>query len=182
MKKIFIIITTLMAISSCTTTKEAKSSRVELRKEKKLVEQAVVKQAVESKRFIIKFDRLYLLYGGIIDLIPRANYIIIDGEKAIINTAYLGRQYDIMPIAGINLFGKAMNYELTNKLSKGSYEIKMKVKNEGSNSFDVYLTISKNGNCSASINSLKINNINYSGYVVPISDNTYNPVQNGNII
>ncbi|MGA2407895.1 MAG: DUF4251 domain-containing protein [Bacteroidales bacterium] len=182
MKKIFIIITTLMVISSCTTTKEAKSSRVELRKEKKLAEQAIVKQAVESKRFIIKFDRLYLLYGGIVDLVPRANYIIIDGEKAIINTAYLGRQYDIRPIAGINLFGKAMNYELTNKLSKGSYEIKMKVKNEGSNSFDVNLTISINGNCSASINSLKINNINYSGYVVPISDNTNNPVQNGNII
>ena len=171
-----------MVISSCTTTKEAKSSRVELRKEKKLTEQAVVKQAVESKRFIIKFDRLYFLYGGIVDLLPRANYIIIDGEKAIIYTAYLGRQYDIKPIAGINLFGKAMNYELTNNLSKGSYEIKMKVRNEGSNSFDVYLTISKNGNCSASINSLKINNINYSGYVVPISDNTNSPVQNGNVI
>ena len=171
-----------MVISSCTTTKEAKSSRVELRKEKKLTEQAVVKQAVESKRFIIKFDRLYFLYGGIVDLLPRANYIIIDGEKAIIYTAYLGRQYDIKPIAGINLFGKAMNYELTNNLSKGNYEIKMKVRNEGSNSFDVYLTISKNGNCSASINSLKINNINYSGYVVPISDNTNSPVQNGNVI
>ena len=59
MKKLFIIISTLMVISSCATNKEANSSRIELRNEKKLAEQAIVKKAVESRRFIIKLERLY---------------------------------------------------------------------------------------------------------------------------
>jgi hypothetical protein len=110
MKKLLFIITTLLVISSCATTKDAKSSRIELRKEKKLAEQAVIKNAVESRRYIIKFDRLYFSHGGMVDLIPNTNYIIIDGEKAIVSAAYLGRQSDIRPIAGISLSGKTIKY------------------------------------------------------------------------
>ena len=82
MKKILFLISTLMVISSCSTTREAKSSRIESRKEKNLAEQVMIRKAVESRRFIIKFDRIYFSYGGIVDLVPRANYIIVDGEKA----------------------------------------------------------------------------------------------------
>lgn len=182
MKKLFIIITALMVMSSCATTKESKLSRVELRNEKKIAKQTEVKNAVESRRFIIKLDRLYFTRGGIVDLIPTANYIIIDGEKAIINTAYLGRQYDIRGIAAINMLGRSKNYELTTDVSRGRYEIKMKVNNVGSNSFEVYLDISKNGYCNASINSLKIDNIRYSGYIVSIQNNTRSPNQNSDVI
>jgi hypothetical protein len=172
MKKLFVLIISLMVMSSCTTTKEAKSSRVELRKEKKLADQVMVKNAVDSKRYIIKFDRIYFSYGGIIELIPRANFMIIDGEKAILNTAYMGRQYDIKPIAAINIRGRAIDYAVTDNLSKGSYEIKMKVNNAGSNTFDVFIRISKDGYCSASVSSLKIDNVRYAGYLVPITDET----------
>ena len=159
-------------MASCVTTKEAKLSRAELRNEKKIVKQDEVRNAVESRKFIIKFDRLYFSYGGIADLLPRANYIIIDGEKAIINTAYLGRQFDIRRIAAIDIFGRSVNYELTNDLSKGNYKVKMKVNNGGGNSFDLYLDISKNGYCTVSVSSLKIDYIRYSGYIVPISPKT----------
>ena len=169
MKKLFFIIMTIMIISSCATTKEAKSSRIEARKEKNLAEQTVIKQAVESKRFIIKLDRLYFSYGGMVNLIPRANYIIIDGEKAIISAGYLGRQYDIRPIAGINMRGKLMNYKLTNDSSKNVYTIKLEVSNN-INSFEVYLRIGKNGYCNASVSSLKIDYIRYSGRIVPINE------------
>ncbi|MEI6050122.1 MAG: DUF4251 domain-containing protein [Bacteroidota bacterium] len=182
MQKLLIIISTLMVLSSCTTTKEAKSSRIELRKNKKIAEQAVIKQAVESRRFIIKLNKIFLSHGGIVDLLPRANYIIIDGEKAIISAAYLGSQYEIKPIAGINMRGIAMNYELTNNLSKGMYEIKMEVTHGGTRSFDVYLNISKNGTCRASVSSLKIDYMSYSGYVVAIEDNANNTLQNGDEI
>jgi hypothetical protein len=182
MKKLFLLIISLVVLGSCTTTKEAKSSGAELRKEKKLVDQALVKNAVESKRYIIKFDRIYLSYGGIIELMPRANYLIIDREKAILNTAYLGRQYDIKQIAAINIRGRAMNYAETDNLSQGSYEIKLKLENGGFNSFDVSIRISKNGYCSASVSSLKINNVTYDGYLVPIIDKTNKIPLEGNSI
>jgi hypothetical protein len=181
MKKLFFITMTIMVISSCTTTKEAKSSRLEARKEKNLTEQAVITQAVESKRFIIKLDKLYFSHGGMIYLMPRANYIIIDGEKAIISAGYLGRQYDIRPITGINMRGKLVNYELTNDSSKNMYAIKMEVSNNR-NSFEVYLRIGKNGYCTASVSSLKIDYVRYSGQIEPIKVKQTVPNQSDEMI
>jgi hypothetical protein len=182
MKKLCIIIASLLVMTSCSSTKEGKTSRAELRNEKKLVAQGVVKNAVESRKYIIKLNRLYFTYGGMTELIPRANFIIIDGERAIISTAYLGRQYDIKPIAGINMRGKAEEYALTDNLAKGSYQVKIKVGNGGSNSFDLYLNISKNGYCTASVSSLRIDNIRYSGYLVPIPGSTNTSTEVGDKI
>jgi hypothetical protein len=182
MKKLFIIFISLMVMSSCTTTKEAKSSRAELRKEKKLIDQVLVKNAVESKRYIIKFDRIYFTRGGMIELMPRANFLIVDREKAILNTAYMGRQFDIKPIAAINIRGRSQDYALTDNLSKGSYEIKMKVNNGGSTTFDVFIRISKNGYCTASVSSIKIDNVTYNGQLEPIMDNTNSFTKEGNPI
>ena len=61
-----------------------------------------------------------------VELIPRANFIIIDGEKAVISTAYLGRQYDIKPIAGINMRGRAEDYALYQQHLKGIIRYKAK--------------------------------------------------------
>ena len=181
MKKLFLIITTMVIISSCSTTKEAKSSRIESRNDKKLATQEIIKNAVESRRFIVKLDRLFLTYGGTVQLVPRANYIIVDREKGIISTAYFGRQYAFKPIAAINMFGKTMDYEITNNTAKGAYKIKLKVA-DGGTSFDVYLDISKSGSCSASISSLLINNLSYSGHVVPITKSTNPSLQNKDVI
>lgn len=181
MKKLFVIIIAFIFISSCSTTKEAKSSDSELRNDKKIAEQAVIKKAVESRRFVIKLERLYFTYGGTAGLLPRYNYIIIDGDKAIISAAYLGRQYDIKAIAGINMRGKTTNYELTSILSKGRYEIKTKVTN-GSDSFDLYLLVGKNGSCNASLSSILIDNVNYKGYIVPLKDKNTVPLHKGNEI
>jgi Domain of unknown function (DUF4251) len=172
MKKLCIFVITLLILSSCTTSKEANSSRAESRKEKKLTDQTLVKNAIESRRYIIKFYRIYLAYGGFRELIPRANYIIVDGNRAILNTAYVGRQYDIRPIAAIDIRGRAEQYALTNNANKGSYEIKLKLDNGGPNSFNVYINISKNGYSTISVSSLKIDNINYAGHLVPIPGTT----------
>lgn len=178
MKKLFIILVTLMVITSCATTNEAKLSRIEGRKDKKLAEQASVKQAVESKRFIIKFDRIYFLRGGMVDLIPTANYIVIDEDKAIINTAYVGRQFDIRPITAINMKGKSLNYTVKDISSRGIYEIKMEVANGKATKFDLNLSIGENGSCNVSVSSLMIDNVNYSGHIIPMEPKKVIPDQN----
>ena len=183
MKKLFIILTTIMVMSSCATTKEAKLARSDSRKDKKLAEKEAVKTAVESKRFIIKFDRLYFTHGGIADLVPTANYIIIDGDNAIINTAYLGRQFSgVWPVIAINMKGKSKNYSLTNNPSKGTYTIKMDVLNGKANTFDVNLSIGESGVCHVSVSSLMIDWVNYSGHIVPIEPKKVNPDQKGMVI
>jgi hypothetical protein len=173
MKKLVIVFVSLLIISSCSSTKEVSSSRSVTRSEKKIAEQAIVKSAVEAKKYIIKLNRLYFTRGGQVDLIPRANYIIIDGEKAIISTAYLGRQFDIKPIVAINMRGRADGYALTSNVSKGTYEVKMKLDNGRNTTFDVYLNIGKSGYCTVSVSSLKIESIRYAGYLEPIPGTTY---------
>jgi hypothetical protein len=166
---------------SCSAGKEMRSEKAQIKMQNSIQNQAEVQNAIESRRYIVKLERLYLNWG-ILDLKPRANYIIVDGEKAVISAAYFGRQYDIRPIAGINIRGITKDYELTRKESKGLYEIKMKVDN-GPASFDVYLTVGKNGSVSASMNSLKISNVRYRGYIVPIRNKEQvPPLQNMNVI
>jgi hypothetical protein len=165
MKKLFIFVFLPFLMMACSSTKESNSSNAEL-----------VKNAVESRKYIIKLDRLYSGHGAMVDLVPRANYIIIDGEKAMISAAYFGRQYGGRPISAINMKGRAEAYEAVSKQSKGSYDIKLRV-NGGANSFLVYLTVTKSGNCNASVSSLKIENTRYSGHLVPIPEKYPEPEQ-----
>jgi len=159
----------MLLLSSCATMNETRTARGELKNEKKLAEQEQVKKAVDSRRFIIKLDRLYFTHGGIVNLRPRNNYLIVDGEKAIISAAYIGKQYDIQPIAGINVKGKTSKYEMASDLEKGKYEIKMEVIN-GINSFNIHLTIGRNGSCNVFINNVRIDLVRYSGHIVPIKE------------
>jgi hypothetical protein len=181
MKKLLTTFITILVISSCSTTKEARSSRSKIRDEKNLAEQAVIQQTVESGRFIIRLEWLYVSYGGMIDLNPGTNYIIIDENKAVIRAGYLGRQYDIRPIAGINMRGEAINYKLTRMSSKGMYEIRTKIENKN-NSFDLFLEIGKNGKCSASISSILIDHASYRGYIIPIKNKIPVTVKRGEVI
>jgi hypothetical protein len=181
MKKLIFFLAILPFLSSCSTSKEVQSSNAETRQDRKIAEQAIVKKAVESKRYIIKLDRMYFRRGGSAYLYPRANYIIIDGNKAVISTAYIGRQFDIKPIAGINTFGRSENYELTSNPEKGIYKVTTEVSN-GSNSFDLYLTIGKNGYCYVSLNNGRLDFVSYKGYLVPIKSKVKMPLQNREVI
>lgn len=154
----------VILFQSCTATSDLGRQRTRDR----MVDEASLNQAIESGRFIIKFDRMYT-YGGLMHLRPRSNYLIVDGRNAIINTAYIGRQYDIRPIAGINMRGKTTEYEITRKVSRSRYEINMEVKN-AANSFRVHLSIADNGSVSASMNNIRIDHARYSGYLVPLTD------------
>jgi len=167
MKKLMFILTGFVILTSCATTKVQESSQNESGNLKSIFVQSEIKQAVELRRFIIKFDRLYISHGGTVDLVPKANYLILDGDKVIISAAYIGRQYSYRPIKGIDMIGKAVSFEMKNKTSRGIYEIRMKVKND-KNTFDVYLTVTNEGYCNTSFTSYKIDHVRYTGNFIPL--------------
>jgi hypothetical protein len=167
MKKLIFILTGMAVMSACATSKVEDTTKKESGAAKNAIVQAEIRQAVEMRTFIVKFDRLYTSRGGMVDLIPKANYIIVNGDKVIISAAYIGQQYGFRPIKGIDMRGKAVSFELKNNTSKGLYEINMKVKNE-SNTFDVYLTVNNDGNCNTSLASYRIDHVRYTGTFVPL--------------
>jgi hypothetical protein len=166
MKKLLYIFLITIIISSCATSQELTT-----RNERKLAKQEMIKNAIESKRFIIKFEHIYPSWGGLVQLYPKYNYIVVDGDKAIIHAAYFGRQYSFHPIAGFNMRGKALDFEANPDNSKGSYDISMTIGND-KNAFNVDLTVGRTGTVSASISALKTDYIRYRGYIEPIKDRT----------
>ena len=167
MKKLIMILMGPVILASCATTKVEESSKNEAVDVTNVYQQAEIKKAVELRRFIVKFDRLYIPQGGNVDLVPNANYIILDGDKVVISAAYLGRQYSYRPIKGIDMIGRAVSFQLKNNSSKGTYEIKMKVKND-INTFDVYLNVTADGHCNTTVTSYKIDHIRYTGSIIPL--------------
>jgi Domain of unknown function (DUF4251) len=167
MNKLIFILSGFVILTSCATTKVEETSTIDSGEIKKIYQQEQIRQAVEMRRFIIKFDRLYISQGGTINLIPKANYIILDGDKVIISAAYVGRQYSYRPVKGIDLVGHAVSFEMKNNSAKGSYEIRLKVTNN-INTFDVYLTVNNDGHCNTSLTSYKIDRVRYTGNFIPL--------------
>jgi hypothetical protein len=167
MKKLIVILAGLGILTSCATSKVEETSKIESGESKNIVQQAEIRQAVDMRRFLIKFDRLYISQGGVIELIPKANYILLDGDRVVISAAYAGRQMSYRPIRGIDMVGKAVSFEMKNNTSKGIYDIRMKVKNE-QNTFDVFITITDEGRCNASLTSYKIDHVRYTGNFIPL--------------
>jgi hypothetical protein len=179
MKKIAFLFSVVFLISACSSSKDMSSSKADNRKLKKLAEQADIKRAVESRKYVIKVDRLYVR-GSRIDLIPTSNFVIVNGEIASISLAYMGNSFG-RPISGINMNGRANSYKMESNETKGGYKIQMSV-TYGSDKFDVYLTIGSSGNCNISLNNAYIQSVNYSGNLVPLSVTDNVPVKKGDRI
>jgi hypothetical protein len=167
MKNILFILSVFLIVTACSTVKEGRVSKLEKKQERKLAEKELVKKAVESRMFVIKMSRLYTLRGLPITLIPKTNYIIINGERAQISLGYSGRQYSSRPISGINFRGETVRYNLKSNTTKGIYYINMEVK-QGNYSFNLNLTIDDDGYCSASVTNPYIESTRYTGNLVPI--------------
>ncbi len=162
MKKIVILSLISLFIVSCNAGKEG----AQVRRENKIAEKALqaesTAKSVESRKFVLRMDRMYASKGGMFYLVPRRNYLIIDDYKAKMSLAYVGRSYDVRGIAGINMTGETERYEVIRKNDKGVYEINMSLK-QGATKFDLFLTVYDNGNCFLSLNNGRIESVRYSG-------------------
>src|SRR5512133_112921 len=124
MKKIALLLSVVFLISGCSSTKDMTSSKAETRKLRKLAEQAEVKKAVESRRYVIKVNRIFV-NGAMIEMIPTSNFVIINGEIASVSLGYLGRSFGIHNITGINMNGRTTSYKMESNNDKGLYKIQM---------------------------------------------------------
>ena len=174
MKKLLIIVLAAVSISSSDAAGEYGSSDRDSRNARKLAKQEKIKDAVESKSFAIELDRLYMSRYGNVNLTPSRNYIIVKGNNAAISAGYVGRQRGLTAIAGIRLTGKPSVYKVQKNDSKGNYRIEMEITKDN-DTFHISMTISENGNCSALISGVKIDDTRYSGSLIPIESQKIAP-------
>ena len=163
MKRGFILISLIAVIfSSCSSIKEATAKR----EANGLLRQEQVRQALESNQFTIKMERLNSQRGPDIYLRADNNYIIVRGDMARINLAYIGYSWDMRGISGINLTGKVIDNSLIFK-GKGKYTLKMKVR-QNDDTFSVTINVGKSGNCDVSVTHPMIAYTRYHGQLSAI--------------
>jgi hypothetical protein len=161
-----ILLSFILLLASCATSDLSKTAKNELEQERKTAQQEVVRRTVESGSFLIKMDRLQIPRGGFVSLLPSSNYIIVNNGYVRMRLGYIGRSYEFRDITGINLKGKADRYELISDKSKGVYEMKIEVADNG-DLFNINLTIRSDEYCDAIISNIRIETIRYSGYLIP---------------
>jgi hypothetical protein len=167
MKNIVLFLSIAYLISACLPSKDINLSRAENRKLKRLTEQAEIKKAVESRRYIIRVDRLFTR-GAIIEMVPSANFVIVNGGIASVSLGYSGGNFGGRKITGINMNGRTTSYKMETNDSKGLYKIQMSVI-YGSDKFDMFLTIGTNGDCNISLNNSYIQTVTYTGKLIPLA-------------
>jgi hypothetical protein len=164
MKNLVIVLVAVGLMASCTSSKEASSSKTQT----KNLEVAVVKQAVEARRYVIKMRKIISQSGTSADLIPDNNFFIMNGEFASVSLPYMGRSFSIRPISGINFNGRTLEYKMQGDQEKGVYKIDVEVEANGTR-FDFYLNIGSSGTCSLSVINAHIESVTYYGDLVPLS-------------
>ena len=167
MKKIAFLIAIVIILGSCSSSKEASITKHETKNQKKLAEQEAIKKAVESRRYIIKLNKLYSTNGGTIDLVPTSNFVIINGGIASVRLFYAGITQFSRPVSAINFNGHTITYEMKSDQAKGTYTINTRV-NKGADDFDLYITIGISGSASLSVINPHIQSVSYRGEVMPI--------------
>ena len=165
MKKLLISFLFIVSVITLLASEKTQDDTKLSRSEKKAAKRELVKAVVESKSFTVVLERLYMPRYGMIDLNTSSNFIVIDGDKAYVRAAYMGRQRSFKPIAGINVSGQASFFKMEKNSSKGTYSINMEVKGDN-DIFHIYLFISENGNCNTTISANYIDSVRYSGRII----------------
>lgn len=157
--KDFIYITLLLALigSSCSSYREMTGSRAE----REALKKEEVRKAVETQKMLIRVNRIHPRGGGLIDMRPGSNFIIIDGDRIRISLGYLGRSHSLRPVSAINMQGEIYSRD-TGAWKKGGYDISLKLGQDGEK-FTLNMTISSEGYVDLSIINPRIDMARYSG-------------------
>ncbi|MBP8958836.1 MAG: DUF4251 domain-containing protein [Bacteroidales bacterium] len=165
----FVIILSTILFPACSGSKSASSEGSSSSGEKKAAEKFFIRKAIEERKYVIMVDRIIPSRGRPVELVPRNNFIIIDGELASVSMAYLGRSFGIRKITGINFNGHIGRYEMKTDDKKDVYKINVEVIKDN-DKFNIYMSLGANGFCSISVTNPYIETVNYHGTIVPLED------------
>ena len=161
----------IIILGACNSAKELQESSAE----NKALDTELIARTLESERYIIKVNRHYSRGGFFIDVNSSINFIAVNQNRVRVNLAYVGRSYEINPIAGINFSGQLVDKSVSTT-KKGNVKIDMKVKKEN-DIFSIKLTILSNGKCDISIGHPKIDFSRYSGKVYQLEGSALEAVR-----
>ena len=147
-------------------------SKKELRKQKDKENYEKIKELINSKNFVFEADWASTQKGRRINLTTNPNYLKVKGDQVIAYMPYFGVAHTAIGYsgdAGIKFEDTPENYSVDFNDKKYKVVVKFDARNKNE-TFNVTMTIFKNGNASMNITSSGRNGINYDGKVEALKD------------
>lgn len=175
-KLLFVLISLVLSIQGIAqdaglSKKEIRKFQKEMKKERQAEEAAqkaaLVSLMVEYQQFVLEADRLRDRRGNTVNVSSMINYISNDSVNGVIQIGsdrYIGYN----GVGGITLEGPVSNYEYVLDEKNGSYQVKFNVRS-ATGTYDVRMTVFRDGRADATVTSNWPGNLNYLGYLVPPS-------------
>lgn len=132
MKKICLVIAAVMLSVMVVSAQENESrSKKEIRKEAQAMEQSISAQealeAIQERRFVLEIDKVTFRNGKSAFTSPRINFIILDGDNAIVQLSSTAAIYRAPNgISGITVEGTPTNVSITTD-KRGNLNLSMSV-------------------------------------------------------
>ena len=174
MKRILIVLITMAFIIPAWGQEEGELSRREKRKLERQERKArmeeerektakLVEYMAENQQFVLEANLLFDKYGQSFPVSPNINFVAVDSLEGVIqigSNMYIGSN----GVGGVTLEGSVGNYEFTENEKKGYYSISYSL-TTSAGTYDVFMTMNKNGNADATVRGNFGGSIRYSGDV-----------------
>jgi len=140
--------------------RQERKARMEEEREKtaKLVE-----YMAENQQFVLEANMLFDKYGQSFNVSPNINFVALDSLEGVIqigSNRYIGSN----GVGGVTLEGSISRYEFEENEKKGYYSISYAL-NTAVGTYDIFMTMNKNGNADATVRGNFGGSIRYSGDV-----------------
>ena len=128
---------------------------------------ALVDLMVSQRKFVLEADYLSNQYGRRIMVNSTLNFIIVDSTEGTLQTASMSGVGGSNMMGGVTADGNITQYEVTKAKKSQSYSVKMMIMTS-LGIYDIFLSISPDGNASATIGGNWGGKLNYHGRLVPL--------------
>jgi hypothetical protein len=178
MKTIVIMLLVLMLFpvtySQTEGTVDKKTQRHLLKEERKRQREAdfaekaaLVDMMVTSRKFVLEADYLSNQYGRRIMVNSTLNFIIVDSTEGTLQTASMSGVGGTNMMGGVTADGNITQYEVNKAAKSKAYSVKMMIMTS-IGIYDIFLSISPDGNANATIGGNWGGKLNYHGHLVPL--------------
>lgn len=171
MKKVLLLITTIMMFGACATlTPEQKAEKEAKKAAEDAVNQALfleAKQALTDRDFVLEADRVEFKRGNFVYVTPTTNFVSMKDGRATVQLAFNGARLGPNGLGGITVEGSASNVKM-NTDKKGNVTFSMMVQGVGISANVTLSMLSGTNKCTATVTpNFSGNRTSFSGILYP---------------
>lgn len=141
-------------------------SKKEIRAAEREKEYRSVLRLINSRRFVLEADYIFIQYGDRIPVTPTINFIMLDSAQVVMQYGS-GIGVGANGVGGATAAGRVTRWEMNANDRKQTIDIRISA-HTPIGSYDIYLYTDGSGRATARVTGLRPGQLNYDGRLVPL--------------